>query len=160
MNTDKNKILSKFDRKIIKVISEDMPLTERPFEVLADKLKIKEDELLNRIKSYKDKGFMRKYCAVLNHINAGFKYNAMVAWNISGKSIDAAGNFMATLSEVSHCYERKITSDWNYNLYSMLHAKTKKYCLEVVKQISQKIGCKNYKVLFSLKEYKKTGVKY
>jgi DNA-binding Lrp family transcriptional regulator len=153
-------MLSSLDKKIISLISKDIPLTEAPFEVVADKAGISEHKLFARLKSYKKSGLMRKFSAVLHHINAGFKYNAMCVWNVPEKSVVKAGNLIAGFCEVSHCYQRKKYPDWNYNLYAMVHGKTKSECLAIAKKISKEIGFSDYKTLFSSKEYKKTGVKY
>ena len=84
----------------------------------------------------------------------------MAVWNVPDKLIDKAGNLMASFPEVSHCYERKRARDWNYNLYSMIHGRTRRGCLEVVRGISRKIACKDYRVLFSSREYKKSAARY
>lgn len=136
-------------------------MTKRPFKDLAGKLGIEQEALLERIRSFKKNALMRKYSATINHKKIGFLYNAMVVWNVPQKFIDTAGNIMASFDEVSHCYQRKKSPGWNYNLYSMIHGKTKIECLEVVKKISEKIGADiEYKALFSSKEEKKTGPKY
>ena len=153
-------MLSKLDRTIIGLISRDIPLVREPFRELAHKLGIKEETLIARIKSYKKYGLMRKFSASLNHRKAGFKHNVMAVWNVPDRLIDKAGNLMASFPEVSHCYERKKAVGWNYNLYSMIHGKTNKECLGVVKGISKKIECKDYKVLFSSFEYKKSSARY
>jgi len=153
-------MLTKRDKKIISLISRDVPLVNEPFRELARQLKVKENEIINRIKIYKRTGFMRKFAAVVNHRKVGFKYNAMAVWNVPSKFVEKYGKIMTLFNEVSHCYQRKKSHDWNYNLYCMIHGKTKKECLSTVKEISKKISSKNYKVLFSSMEYKKTGVKY
>lgn len=160
MLTWKYKMLPTSDREIIGLLSRDIPLTEEPFTCLADKLGISEQKLFSRLNFYKRNGILRKFSAVLHHINAGFKYNAMCVWNVPEKSAVRAGKIIAGFSEVSHCYQRKRAPDWNYNLYAMVHGKTKAECFVVAKKISRKIGFSDYKILFSSKEYKKTGVKY
>jgi len=155
------KMLSKLDKRIIALISRDIPLTKRPFKDLARKLGIGECFLLGRIKSFKKNGLMRKFSASLNHKKIGFRYNAMVVWDIPDSIIDKAGNVMASFSEVSHCYRREKSPGWNYNIYSMVHGKTKSECLETVKKISDKVGRDfDHMALFSSKEEKKTGAKY
>ena len=153
-------MLSKLDKTIIGFISQDIPLVKEPFRGLAHKLGINEETLLGRIKSYKKSGLMRKFSASLNHRKAGFKHNVMVVWNIPERSVNKAGNLMASFPEVSHCYERKRARRWDYNLYSMIHGRTRKRCLEVIGDISGKIGCKDYGVLFSSSEYKKSAARY
>ena len=153
--------MSRLDKRIINLISKDIPLTKRPFKDLAGKLGIGEKELLERIRFFKKNGLMRKLSASLNHKKIGFRYNAMVVWNVPQKFIDKAGNIMASFDAVSHCYEREKAPVWNYNLYSMIHGRTKTECLKVVRKISQRIGLRlEHKALFSFKEEKKTGAKY
>ncbi len=153
-------MLSTLDRNIIGLISQDIPLVKEPFKNLALQLGIKERLFFARIKLYKKKGLLRKFCASLNHKKIGFAHNAMVVWNIQNSLVTKAGNIMATFAAVSHCYQRKKNTDWNYNLYSMVHAKTKRGCLDVIREISKKINCKDYRILFSCEEYKKSAPKY
>lgn len=153
-------MLSKLDKSIISLISRDIPLVKEPFRKLSLKLGIKQEVLLKKLKFYKEKNLLRKFCASLNHRKIGFTYNAMVVWNIPQELIDKAASLMIAFAQVSHCYQRKRASDWNYNLYSMIHGRSKKECLDVVRDISRKIGCKDYKVLFSSREYKKTAARY
>ena len=49
---------------------------------------------------------------------------------------------------------------WPYNLYTMIHANDEDTCRETARQMSRKAGVKNYKLLFSQKELKKTSMKY
>jgi len=154
-------MISKLDKSIISLISRDIPLVEEPFGDLADKLGIEERMLLERIRSFKKNGLMRKFAATLNHKKIGFRYNAMVVWSVPERLVDKAGRIMASFDEVSHCYERKPRPGWNYNLYSMIHEKTKGNCLVIIKKISHKIGRNiEHKVLFSSKEEKKTWARY
>ena len=146
--------------EIIALISRDIPLTKRPFKDLADKLGIGERALLSRIKSFKANGLMRKFSASLNHRKIGFRYNAMVVWNVPESFTDKAGNIMASYEAVSHCYQRRKAPDWQYNLYSMIHGRTKEECFDVAKRISDAAGIKEYKILFSSQEFKKESMLY
>jgi len=153
-------MISKCDQNIIRLASQDIPLVDEPFKELAIKLGVKESFLLSKLSSYKQDGLMRKFSATVNHRKVGFQYNAMAVWNIPEGFIDTAGNFMASLLIVSHCYQRSRPAGWKYNLYSMIHGKSKEDCLSVIKNISKIIRCKDYKVLFSSFEFKKTAAKY
>ncbi len=154
-------MLSSLDRKIIGLISKDILLTDsRPFKRIAQRLNVSEGKLLNRLKAYKRGRFLRKFSAVLNHRKAGFIANAMCVWNVPESSVLKAGKIISGFCEVSHCYQRKRSPGWNYNLYAMVHGKTKAECMAAAKKISQKIGFSDCKILFSSKEYKKVGVRY
>lgn len=153
--------LSKLDKKIISLVSRDMPLTEKPFRDIARLIGTDERTLLRRLKAFKRRGLMRKFSAALNHRKLGFRYNAMVVWSVPRKFVDKAGNIMASFDEVSHCYQRRTAPDWEYNLYSMVHGRTKNGCLDAVRKIRKALGRKvEHKALFSSKEEKKTGSKF
>ena len=153
-------MLSGLDQRIISLVSQDIPLVKEPFRNLSLKLGIKQEVLLKRLNFYRKNGILRKFCASLNHRKIGFGYNAMVVWNIPEGLINQAGSLMSAFVQVSHCYQRKKAAGWQYNLYSMIHGRSRKECLDVVRGICSKIGCKDYKVLFSSEEYKKTAAKY
>jgi siroheme decarboxylase len=153
--------LSLLDKRIISLISRDIPLVKEPFRDLASALGIKQKVLLERIRFFKKNGLMRKFSAVVNHKKMGFRHNAMVVWNVHKRLIGKAGNIMASFDEVSHCYQREKRDGWNYNLYCMVHGKTRNGCLGVIKKISDRIGPDiDYRALFSSKEEKKIGAEY
>ena len=158
--TISNDMPTKLDNKIINLISRDIPLVKEPFNVLAAKLGIEQKVLLKRINAYKKQGLMRKFCASLNHKKIGINSNAMVVWNVPARSVQKAGKIMSLVPQVSHCYQRRKAHLWNYNLYTMIHGRNKKECFTVISDISNKTGCKDDKILFSSKEYKKTPAQY
>lgn len=154
-------MLSKLDKTIIGLVSRDIPLTEEPFKDLAVHIGIDERLLLGRIRSFKKSGLMRKFSAVLNHRKIGFRYNAMVVWNVPQKFIDKAGRIMSSFDEVSHCYQRQTPPGWKYNLYSMVHGRTRRDCFTVIRKIHKALGRKiDHKALFSSKEEKKAAARF
>ena len=152
--------LTDFDKKIIREIQTDLPISERPFYDIAQKLDIEEEELLKRIQEFIDKGYIRRFGATLRHRRVGINANAMSIWVVPEMDVDRVGKIMASFKEVTHCYERHTLPDWKYNLYAMIHAKTKEECLEIVARISEKTGMKEYKLLYSTEEFKKTSMEY
>jgi DNA-binding Lrp family transcriptional regulator len=148
------------ERRIIHYLQGDLPVTARPFAVLASKVGISEEELLQRIKVLKEQGTLRRFGATLRHQLAGFRANAMVAWYVPEDNMDEIGPLMATFKEVSHCYQRRIQGKWRYNLFTMIHGKSKKDCQNTARRIAEDTGIKDYVLLLSLKEYKKTSPKY
>jgi len=153
-------MLDDLERRIIHYLQRDLPLTARPFDVLAGKVGISEEELLERIKLQKEQGILRRFGASLVHQLAGLKANAMVAWYVPEDKIDEMGSLMATFKEVSHCYQRRIQGKWKYNLFTMVHGKSKRDCQGIARRIAEKTGIKDYVLLLTLKEYKKTSPEY
>jgi len=61
---------------------------------------------------------------------------------------------------VSHCYRRPVYSDWRFNLFSMVHARSPDAAEKMAIEMSDTIGIKDYQILFSSREFKKERVKY
>ena len=153
-------MVDELDKKIINFLQKDIPVAPRPYKVIADQLGVEEDEILKKIKTMVRNGVIRRFGATLYHQEAGFSANAMVAWIIPEDKIDETGRRMAGFREVTHCYHRRPQRDWKYNLYTMVHGDTREECYDIVKKMSEKTGMKNYSLLFSEKEFKKTSMEY
>ncbi|RLB90916.1 MAG: hypothetical protein DRH10_03075 [Deltaproteobacteria bacterium] len=74
--------------------------------------------------------------------------------------IDEIGQKMASFEGVTHCYQRKPQKEWPYNLYTMIHGKTEKACHKLIQAIVATTSVKNYTILFSEDELKKTSMEY
>lgn len=133
-----------------------LPITRQPFRLLAKRLGTGEEALLLNLKAGKKNGLIRRFGAVLDHRKIGFKANALVAWEIRKEKIDSAGKAMAAFPQVSHCYLRRPYAKWPYNLYTMVHSDSRKGLLRVINGISKKVRPQGCRVLFTLKEFKKT----
>jgi len=153
-------MIDEVDKQIIHYLQGDLPVIERPFAVIAEEIGISEAEFLERVELLKRRRILRRFGATLRHQLAGFDANAMVAWRVSEDRVDQAGRLMAAFREVSHCYQRKVEADWEYNLFAMIHGKNRKACESVARRIADEIGLDDYIVLPSLKEYKKTSPTY
>jgi DNA-binding Lrp family transcriptional regulator len=148
------------DKKVIQLIQGDLPLDLRPFAVLASKVGLSEQELVDRVASLKKRGIIRRFGATLRHQEAGFSSNAMVAWIVPEDRVEEVGRAMAKSRAVTHCYQRKTHKKWPYNLYTMIHGNGRDKCREIAEQLSQKVGIQDYVLLFSEREFKKTSMKY
>lgn len=152
--------LSERDKEFIRELQKDLKVIPEPFKELADSLGITTSQLFAKAKEYEDLGVMRRFAAILRHRDAGFTANGMVVWKVPVLKIDEVGNKLATYPQVSHCYRRPIYPDWQFNLFSMIHARTIESAEKIAKQMSESTGIKDYRILFSLREYKKERVKY
>jgi DNA-binding Lrp family transcriptional regulator len=145
--------------RIVRCIQEDLPLAERPFMVWAQSLGMTETELLGLISEWLERGFMRRFAAVLNHRQAGFNANGMVVWSCPEDQIDEKGRILATYPEVSHCYHRPAYAAWPYNLYAMVHGRTMEECRKIAEKLGDAILLRDYQILFSTREFKKIRLK-
>ena len=153
-------MLTDLEKKIIASIQEDMTITARPYLAISKKLGIAEETLLETLRKLCERGIIRRFGATLRHQKTGFTANAMAAWQVDEDRIEAVGNKMASFKQVSHCYRRNPTERWPYNLYTMIHANDKESCRRVARRMSQETEVKDYALLFSRKELKKTSMVY
>ncbi|MCA1742440.1 MAG: Lrp/AsnC family transcriptional regulator [Desulfovibrionales bacterium] len=149
------------EKKILRVVQADLPDSETPFADIARKADVSEEEVLSLLRRLKSGGHIRRFGATLRHQQAGYGFNAMVAWYVDeDKDVEYVGRMMARRPEISHCYERKNCLDWPYNLYTMIHGRSKDDCAKVVEELRTETGVAQYEMLFSNEELKKTSMKY
>jgi len=153
-------VLSDLEVATIGVVQEDLPLDARPFAVQAAQIGTTEDELLRLLASFQERKLMRRFAAVMNHRSAGFKANAMGVWAVPDDELAEIGPRMAGFALVSHCYRRPTYEDWPYSVFTMVHGKNARECEETIAAIQAETGVDEYALLWSIKEYKKTRVKY
>ncbi len=152
--------LTEKDRDIIREIQHGIPLCSRPFLEIAVKTGISEDELIDRLRTFKEKGIIRRFGARIKHNKAGYKENIMVLWHVSEEKLEETGSVMAGYSEISHCYVRPSLPDLPYNLYTMIHGREEGDTDKIIKKISEITDIRDYKLLVTEKEYKKTSPLY
>lgn len=148
------------ERMIVRKLQEELPLVPEPYKVIAEELGIPEKELLSYIKELKENKILRRIGAILYHRTVGFKANAMVVWEVPTQRIKEVTDIMISFPQVSHCYERKVLINWQYNIYTMIHSVNFDECDDIINQIVQMTNINKYEVLYSTKELKKSSMKY
>ena len=151
---------SRQDKQIIRALQEDFPLCAEPYKILAQRAGMSEEDFLRRVKELVDEKKIRRMGAVLRHREVGFKANALCAWHVPPENLDAVAKIMTSNAAVSHCYDRTPAPNWNYNLYTMVHAKTRDECDKIIGELANLSGATDYKILYTKREWKKTGMKY
>ncbi len=154
-------MMRKLDRRIINRLGKDLPVCSQPFKEIAKEIGIEEKTLLDKIREYQTKGWIRKFAAGLNHNSFETAHvNAMAVWEVPHNCVQKVGEIMASFGEVSHCYERATHPEWKYNLYTMIHAKSKRACERTAERISKETGITKYELLYTSQELKKTSPLY
>ena len=153
-------MFSSLEKSIISLLQGDLPLIPTPYADMASELGIGEELLLAKIKEFKEKGIVRRIGAILYHQRAGYNANSMCAWEVPPERVDEVGGIMATFPQASHVYQRPTSHDWPYNLFTMIHGRTRQECEAVSRDISRKTGIGNYILLYSTREFKKTSMEY
>jgi DNA-binding Lrp family transcriptional regulator len=152
--------LSDLEIAAIGIVQEDLPLVERPFAAQGELIGCSEADVLDMLRSFKERKLMRRFAAVMNHRNAGFKANAMGVWAVPEDRLDELGPAMAGFAAVSHCYRRPTYDDWPYSVFTMVHGRSARDCEATVDAIRVETGIDEFALLWSIKEYKKVRVRY
>ena len=145
---------------LLRELQEDIALEPAPFASMAARLGITEEQVLEGAVRFVAEGRCRRFAAVLHHRQAGFVANAMSVWKVPEERIDEVGGMMAGFAAVSHCYQRPTYLDWPYNLFGMLHGRSKEECEASADAIARDTGISEHAMLYSTKEYRKVRVRY
>ena len=123
-------MLTDLEKRVILALQRDLEVEPRPFQELAALLGLGEETVLAAIRSLMEKGYIRRFGATLRHQKSGFEANALVAWKVPEADLQRVGQEMAAQRVVSHCYSRRLAPAWPYNLYTMVHGRSREECLE------------------------------
>ena len=153
-------MLKETDKEILRFLQVGLPLESRPYADLAYRLNCTEKEIAGRIIRLKKNGYIRRMGAILDHYKIGLTANCMCVWNSPPSGIALISRLAAKQQGISHCYVRKrLSGKWPYNFYAMIHGRSRKECIKVIKEIARQSGISDYKMLFTLKELKKISPK-
>jgi DNA-binding Lrp family transcriptional regulator len=152
-------IIDELDKKIFKQL-QDIPIVSKPYQLISDRLQIPQQYLFKKIESYKKLGIIRNIRAVLDHYKIGLKENVMVVFKVAKEDIPKVVKVMIAYPQITHCYERLTSDTWQYNLFTVIHEKTKTECEKIISEILTKTGIKEYKKLYTKRELKKANPRY
>lgn len=145
--------------KVACLIQKDIAVTSYPFLETGNDCGLTARETLNTTKELLNKGFIRKFGAILRHQKAGYKNNALVIWSVPSDQVEKTGKMLSAYGSVSHCYQRNPAFQEKYNVFTMLHSKDKNIP-SLINDIANTIGINDYLILESIQEYKKKSPEY
>ncbi|HSD61175.1 MAG TPA: winged helix-turn-helix transcriptional regulator, partial [Burkholderiales bacterium] len=140
-----------------------LPLLPRPYHALAEQLGLSAEDVMARLRRMLDAGIIRRIGAVPNHYAIGYRANGMSVWDVPDERVDELGAQVGALDFVSHCYRRpRRLPDWPYNLFAMVHGKSREEVEEKVRRIAALLGSadRGHEVLYSTRILKKTGLRF
>ncbi len=154
--------LSEFDRELIAATQTGLPLVARPYEAVAAMLGVSGERVRERLGEMLAEGLIRRIGVVPNHYRLGYTANGMTVWDVADDRVDALGTLVGALAGVSHCYRRpRELPVWPYNLFAMLHGRSKDEVERQAVQIRTLLGsaCRGSDILYSSAILKKTGLR-
>ena len=146
--------------RLIRELQEQFPICSRPFEVIGEKIGMEEQDVLRMTSKLKEEKRLKRISAALSHHKVGYNINSMVVWDLREEDIDRLPDKVLSCQNLSHCYLREKDPDFDYNFYTMLHAKTEDEYHGIMDMLKENILHKKYVELRTVSELKKIGMKY
>lgn len=149
-------VFSDKQKKVVKALK-DIPVVAMPFERIALSCGVDHGYLLSLLKEWKNSGVLRRVGLIMHHRRIGFKANGMAVWKVGEGDIADVGAELARDPSITHCYERRTSEVFPYNLYAMMHAGDWETLNSLYDSVSKKLNLKDGLLFRSECEYKKTS---
>jgi len=130
------------DRRLLEALQNEFPLVERPYDVLARRLRISVDGLLARLNRLICDGAVRRMGASLNSHKLGF-YSTLAAISVKPDLVEAAAKAIGEFPEVTHSYLRKDL----FNIWFTIIAPDNERAEHILEQIRSTLSLKDSEVL-------------
>ncbi|MGR8934242.1 MAG: siroheme decarboxylase subunit beta [Gammaproteobacteria bacterium] len=156
-------LLTRLDQQLLTAIQHGLPIISRPYAALGEQLGISEQDVLERLTHLKRRGLIKRWGVIVKHRQLGYQANAMVVWDIPDNEVKAIGARISSFDFVNLCYRRpRHGTQWPYNLYCMIHGKSRETVLTQLQQLTETCDLFHYdrQILFSRRCFKQRGALY
>ena len=149
------------DRRLLGAIQDGLPLTARPYAVVADRIGLSEAQVIERLGRLLREGVITRIGLVVRHHRLGYGAHAVVAFDVPCARVDLVGKRLARAAPVARCDRRtRRLPMWPYNLYCTLHGRDR---AEVMGWVDERLGdaCGDLRhtVLFSRRRLRRCGAR-
>ncbi len=153
--------LTSEERDVLAEIQDGLPLEPEPYRLVAEELGTSEERVMALITSMLAEGKIKRIGAVPDHYALGIRANGMSVWDVPDDLAGDVGGRLGEQPEVTHCYRRPRRPGWPYNIFGMVHARSRDEVLATVDRIARDLGLAQYPhdVLFSTRMLKKRGTR-
>jgi DNA-binding Lrp family transcriptional regulator len=154
--------MNALDERIVRATQAGLPLTAEPYRAIAEQLGVGPVLVMERLRGMLADGRIRRIGVVPNHYRLGYTANGMSVWDVADTEVGRLGRAVGALPFVTHCYRRpRRAPHWPYNLFAMVHCRSRAEVAEKVAQIRALLGgaCGASEVLYSVRILKKTGLR-
>jgi DNA-binding Lrp family transcriptional regulator len=134
--------MDKLNRRILRELQDDFPLEEKPYEIVANRLKISTEEIWKRIEQMLDEGVIRRIGASIDSRKLGFS-STLAAVSVEPECVDRAAEIIGRFHEVTHSYLRNDS----FNIWFTIIAVDEKRVEEILKQIRESLSLEESKIL-------------
>lgn len=108
--------LDETDKALLTIVQDELPLTVRPFDELAERLGITYEEAMERVQRLHGEGVIRRFGPVLETDRVGLSARTLVLMKVPPERIDEVAGIISGFEPVTHNYERS----HEYNMWFTL----------------------------------------
>ena len=149
------------ERMVLAAIQDGLPLEPEPYRVVGERTGLGEERVMALIRAMLADGKINRIGAVPNHYALGITANGMSVWDVPDQIASEVGRRLGERGEITHCYRRPRRPGWPYNLFGMVHARSRDDVIATVERIARDLDLARYPhdVLFSTRLLKKRGTR-
>ncbi|MEX1299137.1 MAG: AsnC family transcriptional regulator [Desulfotignum sp.] len=127
--------ISETDKAILNMIQLDFPIEARPFQVLAEKLNLSEEELIARIQAMKNSELIRRIGGNFSPDRLGY-YSTLCTAQVPENKTDLFTQTVNAYPGVTHNYMR----DHDFNVWFTFIAPSRNQIADSLEEISRQTG--------------------
>ncbi|MCT8975385.1 AsnC family transcriptional regulator [Clostridium sp. CX1] len=124
--------MDEIDKKLLDITQNGLPMVSRPFLALAEKLKIEEREVIYRLESLKNKGYIRRMGGVFDSKKLGY-CSTLCAISVPKNKVEYVSKVVNSYDEITHNYIR----DHTYNMWFTIIAPSRERIEEIMTAIKK-----------------------
>ena len=140
--------MTELEKKLLDELQKGIPLVDRPFQEIGNKIGIEEEEVVQMIDRMRAKQYIRRFGGIIDINKLGIK-STLIGMKVE-ENMEEVVTIINSYKGVTHNYER----DCEYNLWFTLMEKSQKELYTIIKEIQDKINVKDLIQLPATKKYK------
>ncbi len=134
--------MDELDCRILEALQNDFPLSEKPYEILANRVQIPCDQLWKRVQKLLAEGVIRRIGASLDSRKLGF-CSTLAAVCCKADLVEQAAEIIGRFPEVTHSYLRND----NFNIWFTIIATDQEKIKHILEQIRTSLSLESSQVL-------------
>ena len=127
--------MDEFDSAIVYCLQGGFPLVERPFAVVAEELRLAEDDLIARVRKLLEEGVLTRFGPMYQVERMGGAFS-LAAMRVPPGDFDRVAATVNALPEVAHNYER----EHEYNMWFVLATERPEGIARAIARIERETG--------------------
>lgn len=127
--------LDETERALLTIVQDELPLTVRPFDALAERLGITYEEAMERIQRLHGEGVIRRFGPVLETDRVGLSARTLVLMKVPQERMDEVAEIVSSFESVTHNYERS----HEYNMWFTLITSSQNQLRSCLKEILEAV---------------------